>query len=192
MKRHGWAVTAMWMAVSGACLGGDQRLSVVLFDSVGLPAGDAELAVVLSRRFFESVGVETDWTVCRSLNSCTMPPTGAYVRVSLVGWAKGSILGFANMDAAAGGHPQVYVFHPRIDGLAAKTKNPLGRVMACAMAHEILHSLGLEHAPFGIMREKIGDAELTSFGRGPSMQPSQVGQLRDGLARLRPDLVAMR
>jgi len=73
MKRHGWAVTAMWMAVSGACLGGQERLTVLLYDSVGLMPGEVESAVDLSRRFFQSVGVETSWTVCRSLKSCTMP-----------------------------------------------------------------------------------------------------------------------
>ena len=76
MKRHGWAVTAMWMAVSGACLGGQERLTVLLYDSVGLMPGEVESAVDLSRRFFQSVGVETSWTVCRSLKSCAIPPKG--------------------------------------------------------------------------------------------------------------------
>jgi hypothetical protein len=190
MKRHGWAVTAMWMAVSGACLGGQERLTVLLYDSVGMQTGEVDEAVELSRRFFQSVGVETSWTVCRSLKSCAIPPEGTYVRVSVVGWTKGTVMGFANMQAAAGGNPQVYVFHTRMSRLAAKTNNPLGRVMACVMAHEILHSLGLEHAAFGIMRETFGEKELAGFGHGPAMPGNQVAQLRSGVARLQPALVA--
>ena len=38
--------------------------------------------------------------------------------------------------------------------------------MACAMAHEILHSLAIEHAPFGSCATPLdGDTELVSFGR---------------------------
>ena len=188
MKRHGWLVVGMMMAASTVCLSAEGRLTVVLLDTVGLSQADS--VVELSRRFFQSVGVESNWTVCRSIQSCSMPPEGTFVRVSLVDWTKGNILGFANMEAAAGGRPQVYVFYPRTCQLATSTKHPLDRVIARVTVHEILHALGLEHAPFGIMRHTIGEEELTSFGRGPAMPSNQVAQLRGGLARLRPVLVA--
>jgi hypothetical protein len=190
MKGHGWLVAGMIMAASMVCSGAEKRLTVVLLNAVGLRQADADTAVELGRRFFRSVGVESNWTVCRSIESCTMPPKGTFVRVSLVDWTKGKTLGFANMQASAGGSPQVYVFHPRVCHLASRTKNPLARVIARVTVHEILHSLGLEHVPLGIMRETVGGDELTNFGRGPAMPSNQVNQLRSGLSQLQPVLVA--
>ena len=188
MTRRGWLVTGMMMAASTVCWGAEERLTVVLLDTVGISqVGDV---AELGRRFFQSVGVESNWTVCRSVESCTLPPKGTYVRVSLVDWKKGKILGFANMQAAAGGSPQVYVFHPRTSELAAKAKHPLDRVIARVTVHEILHSLGLEHFPLGVMRETVGGADLDSFLRGPALPSNQVKQLREGVSRLQPALVA--
>lgn len=188
MKLQKWFVAGMMIAASTVCLGAEERLTVVLLDTVGLSQVDS--VVELSRRFFQSVGVESNWTVCRSIQSCSLPPKGTFVRVSLVDWTKRNILGFANMQAAAAGSPQVYVFHPRTCHLAAQTKHPLDRVIARVTVHEILHSLGLEHVPFGIMRETVGGDELTNFGRGPAMPSNQVTQLRSGVSRLQPTLVA--
>jgi len=188
MKLQKWFVAGMMMTAATVCRGAEDRLTVVLLDTVGL--GQADDAAELGRRFFQSVGIESNWTVCRSVQSCTMPPKGTYVRVSLVDWQKGKILGFANMESAAGGSPQVYVFHPRVSHLASRTKHPLARVIARVTVHEILHSLGLEHVPFGIMRETVGGEELANFGRGPAMPSNQVKQLRAGVSRLQPVLVA--
>ncbi len=183
MERHGWMVTAMWMAASATCLSGQQRLAVVLFDSVGIEEQDTKYALEQARWFFQNLEISTDWTVCRSLASCPMPSEGAYVRVSVVGWTKGTILGFARMDAAAGGHPQVYVFESAVRKAAGK--DPFARALACVMVHEILHSLGLEHAPYGIMRDNVGKQELASFLKGPAMPGYQLKQLRAGVSSLR-------
>ena len=188
MTRHGWLVAGMMMAASTVCRGAEQRLTVVLLDTVGI--SQAADVVELGRRFFQSVGVESDWTVCRSVSSCAMPPKGTYVRVSVVDWQKGKILRYANMQSAAGGSPQVYVFHPRACELAAKTKHPLDRVLARVTIHEILHSLGLEHTSYGVMRDTVDGDALSNFLRGPAMPSNQVKQFREGVSRLQPALVA--
>ncbi|MFN0167069.1 MAG: hypothetical protein ACKV22_11630 [Bryobacteraceae bacterium] len=184
MERHGWMVTAMWMAASATCLSGQERLAVVLFDSVGIEEQDTKYAVEQAEWFFQNLGIPTGWTVCRSLASCPMPSEGSFVRVSLVAWTKGTLLGFARMDSAAGGNPQVYVFEGAVRKAAGK--DPFARALACVMVHEILHSLGLEHAPYGIMRDTVGTQELARFLKGPAMPGYQLKQLRAGLARLRP------
>ena len=113
-----------------------------------------------------------------------MPPELTYVRVSVVAWTKGAILGFANMDSAAGGSPQVYVFHGPVR--KAAEHSPFERTLARVMVHEILHSLGLAHSPFGIMRDTVGEQDLASFLRGPALRSDRMKQLHLGLARLRP------
>ena len=182
MKQLIGMLMAAGMAVPAACAG--ERLMVVFYDVAGLETGDTEQAISASRRFFESVGLETEWIVCRSLDSCAVPAARAYVRVSLVSWTKGTILGFSNPDSAAAGYPQVYVFHPRASLLAARAHRPVGLVTACVMTHEILHSLGLGHAPYGIMRNAFDADDLAKFGRGPAMPSNQAEQLRAGARRL--------
>jgi hypothetical protein len=63
----------MWTAVSVACSGGQERPAVLSYDSVELMLEEVKSAVGLGSRYFRKVHVETSWTVCRSLKSCTMP-----------------------------------------------------------------------------------------------------------------------
>ena len=53
MKRHGWLVTGMMMAASAACLGGQDRLTVLVVDQTGVASGDIANAIDLSRGVFD-------------------------------------------------------------------------------------------------------------------------------------------
>jgi hypothetical protein len=57
----------------------------------------------------------------------------------------------------------------------------LGRALARVAAHEILHTLGLGHAPQGLMRRGLGTSDLT----GPSVRVSD-GFERKLLEAMRP------
>lgn len=182
MRVQTWMVPAMWMAVSATCLGSESRLTVVVFDAVGVPQGDLEEALDLAGRFFRRVDVETKWTVCRSIKSCALPPPRTFVRVSIVPWTKGTVLGFANMESAELGSPQVYAFFGPVSKVGRHDSLP--RALAYVMVHEILHSLSLEHAPHGVMRDLIGRQELSTFLRGPGLPAYQARQLHEQLSRL--------
>jgi hypothetical protein len=184
MKRHGLMLIAVWVGLTATCWGAKEPLNVVVLDYVGLKTEDVAQAVELGRQFFGMVGVKTIWALCREREHCSLPSSGGFVQVSIVSWANGMVLGFNNVEASAAGKPDVYVFHTRINGLARKTQSPLSLVLACVMVHEILHSLGLEHAPIGIMRPTIGREELTSFQRSPSLAPTQTRQINSAMAQL--------
>ena len=186
MKLHGMVVTGMWMAASAVCLGSQDRWTVVVLNYAGMGNEELEQAITLSRRLFQRIGVETTWSVCPRFDGCTLPPVGSYVRMSVVPWNRGPVLGFASTDSMAVGSPQAYAFHGPVSRVAKKTGFPSAVVLARVMVHEILHLFGLEHAPHGIMRESIDTQELANLASAPMLIPAQLRHMRDGISTLRP------
>ena len=64
MNTRKLAVTVVWMAVSGACYGAQEQITVVIFDIAGVPAPVLKFAADTAREAFREVGVDTKWSVC--------------------------------------------------------------------------------------------------------------------------------
>ena len=171
------------MAASAACLGGQDRLTVLVVDQTGVASGDIANAIDLSRGVFDILGVKTSWSVCYRGETC-VTPADHFIRMSVVPWSKGTMLGFARMDSVAGGHPQAYAFYSSAQRLAKRTHHPLSLALGCVMVHEMLHLMGLEHTPYGIMRTAFDSQELASVTHNPGLSPSQLKQFRAGVSRL--------
>lgn len=184
MKGHGWMAAAIWMGATAAC-GGSEPLKVIVLDQVGVDSGEMTQAMDLGRRLFDVLGIGTDWKLCRRGETCSMPQPGTYIRLSVVPWAKGAVLGFANPGSVSAGAPQAYAFHGAVARLSKRTQQAFGVALACVMVHESLHLLGLEHAAYGVMRENFDAQDLEYLTRGrPMMNAGQMKQLREGLNRL--------
>jgi len=183
MRSQAWIVTAIWISAAAVCAAQRERLEIIILDQVEVESAQMAYATDLGRRLFDVLGVETAWTVCHRGQPCPMPPPGAYLRLVVVPWMKGSALGFASTDTMASDSPQAYVFQLPVTKLAKRTQQSLGTALACVMVHEALHLLGLKHTPYGIMREKFDTQDLTNVTRSPMLSANQIKQLSDGLAQ---------
>ncbi|MCX6621927.1 MAG: hypothetical protein NTY38_12810 [Acidobacteria bacterium] len=183
MKGHGWLVLAVWMGTAAVSFGAQDPVKIVVLNSAGLGSGDLDAAITAGRRLFQRLGVETIWSVCRRYEDCNFPQDGRYVRMSVLPHATGKVMGFANTDSAAAGRPQAYAYDGPVSRLAKRTGNPVSLALSCVMVHEILHLLGLEHAPHGLMRAILDGPDLANATHGPALLPDQVRQLRSGLAQ---------
>ena len=192
MKLQSWWLTGMWLAATAVCLGNEDSLTVVVLNYAGVETQMLERAAGLSRGLCQRMGVESTWLVCPRPEECVPPPVGTYVRMIVAPQPKGRVLGHAITDSMANGNPMVYAFHGPVTELALRVRYPVWMVLARVMVHEVLHLFGLNHTPHGIMRATIDSQELADLASGPLLVPSQVKRVRDGLAQLRPSLVAAR
>jgi hypothetical protein len=185
-----WA--GIWMAASPVCLGSQDRLTVAVMNYADVETGLLERAADFSRDLLQRAGIESTWLVCPRPDECALPPVGTYVRMIVAKQTMGPVLGMAMMDTLPAGNPQVYAFREPVVNLALRTNYPISMVLAAVMAHETLHLFGLQHTKRGIMRPSIDKKELADLGSGELLVPGQVQQVREGLSRLQPTLLAAR
>ncbi|HUA62429.1 MAG TPA: hypothetical protein VML19_26975 [Verrucomicrobiae bacterium] len=176
----------MCIAAGTSSWGARERLNVVIFDYAETPGETLNKAVVITRGLFRAAGVETDWTVCRMAKdhktTCEIPLTGT--------WLKSVVLAEADRHAreAMGkalvtrtGEPVVsYVFFDRAVALAKHTGQPIHLVVACVLAHEIGHLMGLRHTSSGVMQADLGQREIFEAAQDRLQFTAQDAQrLRD-------------
>lgn len=162
------ASATVWMAASGAVFGGQEPITVVIFDQVGMADSTFKKAADTSRKIFGAAGVETNWILCRvpgvSNEPCPIPPPGTYLEAIIVPKRadrarSGDDLGFALINS---GVPTVtfYAFSEPVKTLAARAEESVALVLGCVMAHEIGHLAGLQHGPYGVMKAEFGRHEI--------------------------------
>jgi len=163
MKAYELAATALVSAL-GAAFGGQQRLNVVIFDLADTRGDTITEAAGMARRFFHEAGVDTEWTVCHMAkhhNACALPPAETYLKLSVLAEADRNTrktMGTA-LITKTGEAVVSYAFFDRATTLAKSTGQPVRVVLACIIAHEIGHLMGLKHNA-GIMKADLAQREI--------------------------------
>jgi Matrixin len=159
-----------WMAAGAVCYGASNRLEVVVFNGAGAPHWVLAKAAEEARRTFAAAGVETAWTICESPDGsnqdCALSPAGTYVQVRIVPEApQGRLLSRDALGYAAGCPPTEgcfisWVFYHRVLAYADHTDQLDTMTLACVMAHEIGHLMGMGHSLHGIMKAQFSWHDL--------------------------------
>jgi hypothetical protein len=172
MSTQKLAVATVWMAA--ACFGAEPKVMVVIFDYAGTPGTTLEASAETARKALRMAGMETEWSICRvSMDPnehCTLPPAGTYLEARVVpraweGLKSYEAMGFAMMPRSERAVVS-YAFYQPVKELAQNTSQPVSLVLACVMAHEIGHLLGLKHSPSGIMKSNFNRRDLHDAATG--------------------------
>ena len=174
MKTLKMAAT-VWMVAGTACYPAPQKLTVVVLDYAGAPTPVLASAAREADAAFQAAGVQTDWAVCQVSadpnRHCLLPPPDTFLRVMILpAPAKGAPvshngLAYAHECAPTEGCIVAYVFYRQVLAYAQNDGRPVAVTLACVMAHEIGHLMGMEHSSAGIMkahfdRRDLPDAEI--------------------------------
>ena len=166
MKRTWMAAVAMAVAPM-ACSGGQDGLTVALYDYSGMPRWELLSAAKEAREALRTAGVETEWILCPG---CVLPASGTYAVVKIVPTRRGiapqgsEALGLAVPCPAARHCATSWVFYGPIQEFAKSTRQPVDSVLGYVMVHEMGHLMGSGH-PSGIMKAGLGKGDLMDAER---------------------------
>ena len=161
-----------WMAVSVTAFGGQGGRSVVIVDRADTYGDTITQAAGTAQSLFHEAGVDTEWTICYRTKdpwaSCTLPAKGSYLTLVVLAEAprvRPEAMGAAVISKT--GEPVVsYAYFDPAARLAKRTGQPVRVVLACIIAHEIGHLMGLQHNSSGIMQADLGQREIFDAAQG--------------------------
>jgi len=177
------------------------RISVLVFDYVGVPAGARERAEEEAAFVMSRAGVESDWLDCSSESGhperCQPLFDSLTLCVRLVSCSgqkrRKDVLGFASLQPPPQQGVYATVFYSRVAAAAADFGVDAYQVLGCAMAHEVGHLLlgSQSHAARGLMRAQWSRDDFVNaaqrslrFSREESAQLQ--AQVEARTVRLRP------
>jgi hypothetical protein len=172
------------VAATMGCAGGQDRLTVALYDYSGMPRWELLSAAREARGALKTAGVESEWLLCPD---CVLPPPGTYAVVKIVPTRRGAApegseaLGRAAPAPAAQGCGTSWVFYRPVQAFAESTAQPVDVVLGYVMVHEIGHLTGLGHNTSGVMKESLNKRDLVD-GSGLRFPAHDAQKIRAAVA----------
>lgn len=145
-------------------------LAVVVFDYAGVQPGVLASAATTGRRAFRTAGVETQWILCSSRQSCYLPDRFVKVRILERPAAGAPVssdsLGSTTICPDIDDCNVSFIFYDRVQDFADDASSPLDLALGYVMVHEIGHLMGLGHTPGGIMTAAFSAHDLHAAATG--------------------------
>ena len=193
MKASKLRIGVLWLGAATVCPGAQNRLTIVVSDTVGLPQNVIALAVKLTRLTFADAGIHAAWLVCPSKSCAERPAAIPYLLIRVAprmlappqgSGAEGEPAGYALTGGGMLDGARALVFYSVIEAFAANQRRRPSLVLACVLIHEIAHTLGLKHQTDGVMRATLNPHGIQDVALGLGFTPAEARQLRMGAMRL--------
>ena len=177
MRGIGWAFLVGALATAAA--DGQPELRVFVTNFAHVEDENFQAAIQVAQEIFRKADVPVHLLACTAVeldgvfsSKCPASIGGPNASVRVVALAapagKAMLLPMGQvMTDESGRRPDcVYIFYPRVSEFAEAIRVPAHRILGHAVAHEMGHLLGNDHALGGIMQARWGTRQVTAVNSG--------------------------
>lgn len=202
MTRTCFLLTAFVLTAQAAIAEPSPELNVRILNDAEVSGMMLKEAISTATKVYKKAGVRVSWLDCtpgqkRLAEACreTASPGTRLLRLvpaATVGKLRPAAgeLGRAALRQDRSGGRMAYVFASLVENLAGRAANGLearllyGRLLGCAMAHELAHLLGVHHSDAGVMGVGWGLDELEDVRGGRlGFEAGEAGRIAAAVRR---------